>query len=83
VSACVCRALTEVVCSNDPEEESRIRRLAGGIQIECWRRVAKIIVPDDLPPGPNDVGMVDLTPDQLRHDECLELPLTSPEQLEQ
>jgi hypothetical protein len=74
VTSCICRALTELVCSTDPEEETRIRRTPAGIQIECWRRVATILVPDNLPPGPSDVVMAGAMPDALRDDESLELP---------
>jgi hypothetical protein len=47
VSGCFCAALAELsVLSNDPREETRLRRTLFGIEIQRWRLASTIVVPD-------------------------------------
>ena len=47
MSDCFCAALAELsVLSNDPREETRLRRTLFGIEIQRWRLASTIVVPD-------------------------------------
>jgi hypothetical protein len=47
VSACFCAALAELsVLSDDPREETRLRRTIFGIEIQRWRLASTILVPE-------------------------------------
>ena len=47
MSGCFCAALAELsVLSNDPREETRLRRTLFGIEIQRWRLASTIVVPD-------------------------------------
>jgi hypothetical protein len=47
VSGCFCAALAELsVLSDDPREETRLRRTLFGIEIQRWRLASTIVVPD-------------------------------------
>jgi hypothetical protein len=47
VNGCFCAALAELsVLSDDPREETRLRRTLFGIEIQRWRLASTIVVPD-------------------------------------
>jgi hypothetical protein len=47
VSRCYCDALAEFVAlSDDPREETRLRRTSFGVEVQRWRLASTIFVPD-------------------------------------
>jgi hypothetical protein len=64
---CMCEALAGLtVCSDDPQDENRIRRTdTGAIEIQRWRLVSTITIPDSSstpPPLPDQVSMTGVIP---------------------
>jgi hypothetical protein len=80
VSACFCAALAELsVQSDDPREETRLRRTMFGIEIQRWRLSSTILVPDDSPEGSPAVdtsALVGAFPRAVRIDESTVEDLT-------
>ena len=47
MNGCFCAALAELsVLSDDPREETRLRRTLFGIEIQRWRLASTIVIPD-------------------------------------
>lgn len=70
MSRCFCRALAELsVLSDDPREETRLRRTIFGIEIQHWRLASTIVIPEGGGPGCNSEGMAGAIPRVARLDE--------------
>lgn len=72
MSGCFCAALAELsVVSDDPREETRLRRTLFGIEIQRWRLASTIVVPDDGASGPvsDASGIAGAIPRAVRVDE--------------
>jgi hypothetical protein len=71
VSGCFCAALAELsVLSDDPREETRLRRTLFGIEIQRWRLASTIVVPDTgSGPACDASGIAGAIPRAIRVDE--------------
>lgn len=72
MSGCFCAALAELsVLSDDPREETRLRRTLFGIEIQRWRLASTIVVPDAGATGPasDAPGIAGAIPRAVRADE--------------
>ena len=60
MSRCFCPALAELsVLSDDPREETRLRRTVFGIEIQHWRLASTIVIPEGGgPAGTLDAGAI-------------------------
>lgn len=70
---CFCGALADLsVLSDDPREETRLRRTMFGIEIQCWRLASTIVVPDGSSSGSpscEQISMAGAVPRAVRSDE--------------
>lgn len=63
MSGCFCAALAELsVLSDDPREETRLRRTVFGIEIQRWRLASTIVIPEGGGPACNADGMAGAIP---------------------
>ena len=71
MSGCFCAALAELsVLSDDPREETRLRRTSFGIEIQRWRLASTFVVPHGgAGPASDAGGMVGAIPHSIRSDE--------------
>ena len=72
MNGCVCAALAELsVLSDDPREETLLRRTLFGIEIQRWRLASTIVVPDGGANSPacDESGIVGAIPRAVRVDE--------------
>ena len=73
MTTCFCGALADLsVLSDDPREETRLRRTMFGIEIQCWRLASTIVVPDGSSggsPSCEQIGMAGAIPHAARSDE--------------
>ena len=72
MSGCFCAALAELsVLSDDPREETRLRRTLFGIEIQRWRLASTIVVPEGGANGPacDASGIAGAIPRAVRVDE--------------
>lgn len=80
MSGCFCAALAELsVLSDDPREETRLRRTLFGIEIQRWRLASTIVLPDGGAAGPacDATGLAGAIPRAIRVDESTLENLTS------
>jgi hypothetical protein len=80
VSDCFCASLAELsVLSDDPHEETRLRRTLFGIEIQRWRLASTIVVPDGGVGGPpcDASGIAGAIPRAVRIDESTLENITS------
>ena len=60
---CFCAALGELtVLSDDPREETRLRRTVFGIEIQHWRLASMIVIPEGGGPASNEDGLAGTIP---------------------
>jgi hypothetical protein len=71
VNGCFCAALAELsVLSDDPREETRLRRTSFGIEIQRWRLASTVVVPHGGAGPASDVGgIAGAIPRAIRSDE--------------
>ena len=73
MTTCFCGALAELsVLSDDPREETRLRRTMFGIEIQCWRLASTIVLPDGSSSGSpacDQTSMAGAVPRAVRIDE--------------
>ena len=63
MSRCVCAALAELsVLSDDPREETRLRRTVFGIEIQHWRLASTIVIPEGGGPASNEDSLAGAIP---------------------
>ena len=63
MSRCFCPALAELaVLSDDPREETRLRRTVFGIEIQHWRLASTIVIPEGGGPAGTVDGMAGAIP---------------------
>ena len=60
---CFCAALGELtVLSDDPREETRLRRTVFGIEIQHWRLASMIVIPEGGGPASNEDSLAGAIP---------------------
>ncbi len=80
MSGCFCAALGELtVLSDDPREETRLRRTMFGIEIQHWRLASMIVIPEGGGPASNEDSLAGAIPRRASMEEStLENVTTDP-----